>query len=94
MADSIADVLVTESAWVDVYTTTGIPIGNALFMVNKGAHTVLVWIGASAPPVSSTDGYPLYPVDHGINYGTVDAGESGVWVKALEDSCKLHVQQV
>jgi hypothetical protein len=88
MADTIADVALTDAAYVDLYATTGISVGIALVLQNKGNSDIIVVISASQPTVSDTDGVAVRPFE----FVGVDPNESGVWAIAATES-KISVQE-
>lgn len=74
MADSIADVLLNYT-WKDINTTTGIAVGSAITIQNKGPKPIFIWLGASAPS-DVTYGIRVYPGD----IYSIKASEPKVWV--------------
>jgi hypothetical protein len=88
MADTIADVPLTGAAYVDLYATTGITVGLALVLQNKGNSDIIVVINATEPTATSTDGVFLRPFE----FVQVDANETGAWAIAATRS-SLSVQE-
>ncbi len=87
MASMIPDILVNNDAWVDVYSATGITVGVALQIQNKGSGIALVYTGASAPPSLEGYGYAVQTFD----VANVDSGEAGCFILARG---AINVQQV
>ena len=44
MANSIPDIYINGSDWVDVYSTTGIAVGTPLLIQNKSSNALLIYI--------------------------------------------------
>lgn len=81
MADTIPDVRLTRSAYLDLYAITGIPKGTQLMIQNKSSTDVLIQVKNKQPLSTSTDG-TLIPtrevyVVEGDNLSTVWALGSG-----------------
>lgn len=76
MANSIPDMNLTGTDWVDVYASTSIPVGTALIIQNKASAPVLIYISATKP-TSSTDGFAIKSLDS----VSIDASETGCWVR-------------
>lgn len=73
MADTKADVVLPPNTWVNLYAATGIAVGTALDIWNKGSMAVVIAIKAIQP--GSNIGVPLYTA----GYKYITAGESGAW---------------
>lgn len=87
MANTITDVMLGNTVYQDVYAETGIAVGTAIFIQNKGSVATKVQIKSSQPAASSSDGVLIQPYE----FFQVDAGESGVWAKG---SGRLCVQKM
>lgn len=88
MADTIPDVQLSKTAYVDVYAATGIVVGTGLVIQNKSSQDVRIQLSASQPASSSTDGDILRPYLE----ATVDSGETGCWVLGLAEGT-ISVQE-
>jgi len=86
MANSIPDLNLTLTDWVNVYATTGIAVGTSIVIQNKASNPVLLYIAASKPTTSSYDGYAIRSLEAVV----VDAAESGCWIRG---SGVVNVQQ-
>lgn len=87
MADTIADVVLNNAAYTDIYATTGILSGTKLVLQNKEESEFILQTSASQPSSSSTDGVIMNPKGMVL----VEAGENGLW--AIGEG-KLSVQEV
>ena len=81
MADTIDDVVLTGTAYQDIYAATGISVGTALILQNKSKNLILVQISASQPSTDSENGFIMLPYTEGRvdSIAQVDAGETGCW---------------
>lgn len=91
MADTRLDVTVPSNTWKDLYAATGITVGTALEIYNKGSNPCLLVIRATTPP-NTTMGIPMGWSDAG-NHRYISAGESGCWVYSPGNSTYLSVQE-
>lgn len=90
MADTIADIKIAANIWHDIYGLTGISVGTALDIWNKGSNPALLVI-KSTLPTSNTDGIPIYAGQFD-GYRNISSGESGAWVYS-ELGTTLSVQK-
>lgn len=90
MADTRADVVVVEATWTDLYDATGIAVGTAVDVFNKGSNACYLAIKATTP--SNGRGMPLYVGPVG-SFAHVDSGESGLWVYCPQGTTRLLVQE-
>lgn len=91
MADTRLDVSIPANMWKDIYLATGITVGTALEIFNKGSNPCLLVIRGSQPTVN-TMGIPLGWEASG-NYRYISSGESGLWVYSPGNSTYLCVQE-
>ena len=64
-----------KKAWLDIYSATGITVGTAVDIQNKGSDMVFVQVKGSAPAADNRDGYVILPYEN-LQIG---AGEVGLW---------------
>ena len=64
-----------QKAWLDIYSATGITVGTAVDIQNKGSDMVFVQVKGSAPAADNRDGYIILPYEK-LQIG---AGEVGLW---------------
>jgi hypothetical protein len=64
-----------QKAWLDVYATSGIAVGTAVDIQNKGSDMVFVQVKGSAPAADNRDGYVILPYEK-LQIG---AGGAGLW---------------
>ena len=91
MANTLPDVVLPENTWVDLYDTTGITVGLAVTVTNKGSYPILLAVSASSPS-SSTLGAPLYPGPFG-SVAFVDSDGLGLWARATVGTSQVLVQE-
>lgn len=84
MADTRADVKIQPDTWTNLYSATGITVGTAVGVYNKGSSQVLLVIKATAP-TSKTDGVPLWSGPTG-SYASIPSGASGLWAYSAPGS--------
>lgn len=75
MADTLADVVLTGTAYQNLYAATAIAAGTALLIQNKTSHYIRIQIKATTHTASSESGVVLAPP----MFHSVSAGESGCW---------------
>lgn len=84
MADSVSDVVVPAATWTDLYAGSGITVGTAVSVYNKGLYSCQLVRKATVP--ASLYGVPLYSGAVGSSVA-VPASASGLW--AYSDSGTL-----
>lgn len=85
----MGDIYVPPRQWVNAYALSGIAVGGALLVQNKGPLPVVVLEAAAQPAADSEAGYKL---EHCAAI-EVSAGSVGVWVLALASDARLFVQE-
>lgn len=91
MADTRADVAISEGVWVDLYSGSGITVGTAVNVYNKGSSPCRLAIKATAPSSTSV-GVPLYVGATG-SFAYISAGESGLWAYCPQIGTVLLIQE-
>jgi hypothetical protein len=96
MAQTIADITVDATAWVDLNTTSGIAVGTKFSITNKGTHWVRLYEGTTAPVITVTDGEVLTTQPHSTSSSLVLAGSLKIWALCADTgaSSKLSVQEL
>ena len=96
MAQTLPDVEVTNSAWVDINTVTSIPVGTAIDIYNKGTESCLLYEGDTAPSINSREGQMLTSIKHPYAKASVLAGSLKIWAKIPTNGVDtlLAVQEV
>lgn len=82
MANTRNDVAVTQGVWIDLFAGSGITVGTACSVINKGSNAFFVVIAPTAPavPTSGTPkGMPCYPMGQYGSLINVATGASGLW---------------
>lgn len=93
MADTIPDVIVSESAYVDLNTLSSIVAGTAMILENKSRTPIRIQIAGSQPSADSVDGSILTGSNGNNPIKFVTAGENTVWAKSVEDlATTINVQ--
>lgn len=76
MADTIDDITLNGTDWQDAFDLTGIPVLTSIFIQNKTASRIFIYIKTTKPTSDFDQGYSL---DVGADF-TVIAGENGCWL--------------
>lgn len=87
MANTRNDVTIPPKQWVDLYTLSGITVGTAVSIINKGSSPFYVVIAASAPaaPTGVPKGVPVYTSGTYSSSTTVSSGASGLWAYCADN---------
>lgn len=94
MPDTLNDLTATSSDWLDVYTLTGITVGNAVSINNKGGYQILIQEKPTKPDASDKNGKLLSTSRIGGFNAIITSGSTGIWIKALRGSCDVNVQEI
>lgn len=94
MADTLPDLTVNHTEWLDVYNETGITEGNTITVCNKGGYQILIQEKSTQPLPANNDGKLLASYVTGSNNATVEGSISKVWLKATKGSCDVNVQSI
>lgn len=102
MAATIPDLNIPNDQFVDINTLSGIPIGTAFTVINKGSHNIVLQESVLQPDSESEDGVVLTSIYYPYARGDIRAGSLAIWARVTgvddEDgdfvSCKLSVQSV
>lgn len=86
------DVVIPNATWVDLYAGSGISVGTAVTVINKGNYPCQLVIKATAPTDTSL-GFPLPASDKVGNYAYVAASEVGLWAYCPQRTTRLLVQE-
>lgn len=93
MPNTIPDVLVSNTQFVDINTLSGIVAGTAIVISNKSTSRMLIQIASSQPAANSTDGETLSVLPSSTAVKRITIGESTIWAKSFEtDNAPLSVQ--
>jgi len=96
MADTRNDVPVPSKQWVDIYALSGIAVGTAVVIINKGSNSFYVSAQATSPAAVTSGapkGVPVYPC--GIFGSTISVASSaaGLWAYCADTSGSIAVVQ-
>lgn len=88
MPDTLANVVLTENVWVDLYAASGLAVGTKLRVQNIGGSNIKLHTSAAAP--TSGAGYVIIqPMENYMNY----AEDSGAWALSLTGFGHLNVSE-
>lgn len=97
MPQTIADIEITYDSWVSLNTESGIAVGTAVNIQNKGIYTCVIAEGTQPTSVTSTDGELIYPARNS-NEGSkqATAGSLELWARCLVKgkSAYFHIQEI
>jgi hypothetical protein len=90
MANTRQDVIILKGVWTDLYAASGIAVGTAISIVNKGSNSFDVAISVAAPTV--VKGFPVYSgaVSSVIS---IQAAASGAWAFSAAGNSLALVQE-
>lgn len=71
------DVVLTGTAYQNIYAATSITVGTAVTLQNKSSTPVTIQFASSAPLTSSTNGFVIPP----LGFFSVPASVVGLWAK-------------
>ncbi len=94
MADTIPDISISNTVYVDINTLSGLVAGTALVISNKSTSPMLLQIAVAQPAADSLDGEILNIQPYDTSIKIVTAGENTVWAKSLRYSdADISVQE-
>lgn len=91
MADTLPDFEADFADWTDVYTTTGITVGNPVLITNKSSYEVLVYESATKPDASNKSGRFISTISTGSYQASITGTPTGLWVRSSSDKYKALV---
>lgn len=96
MAQTIEDIPVDNTAWVDLNTESGISVGTKMLITNKSDTWGLLYEGAVAPSIDSVDGVLITNLNKSYATAIILAGSLKIWAIAKKEGVglKLSVQEV
>lgn len=78
MANSVADVVIVGATWTDLYAATGIAVGTAVDVYNKGNQGGQLAVKATIPTINNI-GIPLFATSSEGGHAYVSGNPSGLW---------------
>lgn len=87
MADSTANIQLTKGTWQNLYSLSGITVGNQIIVTNVGNAECRLYAAAVAP-VSGVAGIPLPVYKAAVN----EAGDSGAWIYCVQEG-RVNVRE-
>lgn len=91
MAETIPNILVDSTAWVDVYSEANIPVGDPMELVNKGTTWCQLYEGDVAPSLDSDDGDLLSNYSNNYATATVLEGSLKIWALSTVEGRSLNL---
>lgn len=91
MADTRPDVILPAGVWVNCYTATGIVVGTAIDIYNKGSQGCTLVIKATQPATPALGMY-LFSGSTG-SHAYITAGESGLWAYS-DGGTRILIQEM
>ena len=93
MANTLPDVTIAQQVWTNLYAASGITVGTAVTLYNKGSQPFYVAVSVSAPVTSSPSfGIPVYPYNTPTASLNVAAGALGLWAYSPYQNNTVLVQ--
>ena len=89
MADSIDDILIPSSDWVDAYSLSGVTVGDAIVINNKSGIKLISKITDTKPDIDDFNGPEVYA----RSYYYLASGESGLYLRATNSNATINVQE-
>jgi hypothetical protein len=91
---TIPDIPVDDTAWVDVNTTSGIAVGAKMLITLKSVTWCRLYEGATPPSVDSKDGILLTNTNFPYATSTILSDSLKIWAISAREgrSLKLSVQ--
>ena len=80
MANTRPNISVPQGAWLNLNTASGITVGVASTLYNKGSFNINIAISAAAPTdLSGMFGIPVLQATQSVNTFSIPAASSAVW---------------
>jgi hypothetical protein len=90
MANTRNDITIPEGVWTNLYTLSGITVGTAVTLVNKGCTSFDVAISAAAP--TTVKGFPVFPGAIG-SIVSIPAASTGLWGFSASGDSLVLIQE-
>ena len=96
MAQTIPNITVDDTAWVDINTGAGITVGNKMAISLQSSTWCRLYEGAVAPSVTSKDGEMLTDKRYPYSTATIPAGSLKIWAIGVQigRTIELAVQEI
>lgn len=94
MADTIPNITVGSTSWIDVYDATGIAVGTSVLITNNSEPYLLIQEQAASPSASNNDGKLMGNIFRGGHQATVTNTPNGLWLKATKTACSVNIQAI
>lgn len=93
MPNTLDDITIPSSDWLDVYATTGVTVGKSLYLINKSSSHLVMRVNPTKP-TDVQNGIPILPGGDPLCWVKVSSGATGVWVKSLGIPALVNVQEI
>lgn len=91
MPDTIPNTIVPSNEWVNLYSLTGIDVGESVQVQNVGDADIYLTV-SFAQPAADYDGYRVVNRNNGVTVRNED-GDSGLWAYCLNSEGKVNVSE-
>ncbi len=81
MADTLQNIELQPNTWVDLYATSGIPVGTQITVENLSSTHVKLNAGATQPTIemANASASGAYTPVTGYDSATNESGDTGAW---------------
>jgi hypothetical protein len=96
MSQTIPDIHVDDTAWVDVNTASGVAVGSKFRITLKSTTWCRLYEGTVAPAIDSKDGEVITDKYNPYNVAVIPAGSSKIWARSSSEgrSSDIMVQEI
>lgn len=96
MSQTIPDIVVPSNQFIDVNTLSGVTVGSAMTILNKGNYNIVLQESTLQPAASSEDGVIMSNIYSPHARADIRSGSIKIWARTLgtDVSCKINVQAV
>lgn len=94
MTQTINDLTLTNSAWLDINTTSGIAVGARFDIQNKGNTPILLYEGTDEPLLTEDNGHIVMTTKDRNNTAYITQGSLKIWGKSYgQGETPISVQE-
>lgn len=96
MAETLPDVLVDSTAWVDLNTATGIAVGTPMNIVNKSVTWCKLYESSTTPSLSVDGGDLISSYDKNYASANTKSGSLTIWALSTIEgrTLKLAIKEI
>lgn len=93
MSQTIPDITLNSTSFTDINTQSGISVGTAMIIQNKGTSNIVIQESVLQPDPTSEDGLIMTNIFSPYSRADISAGSIRIWARVLGGaSCKINVQ--